>query len=252
VITHSFQTAVRSLSALAFAGAVTLLGACAMQANNVDSAVYQRAIDSPSRTAADREADAGRKPMAFLQFTQVRPGDKVMDMAAGAGYTSQLLALVTAPTGITWAQTPKAGPKLQERMAAHSDTGMKVLVQPFEDPYPADGPRLDLVTLVMNYHDIAYLPVDRAKMNKHIFDALKPGGHFVVIDHSAKPGTGVSVAKTLHRIDEATVKDELKQAGFVLEDESDFLRQPTDPREQAFFDMKGEASDKFALRFVRP
>ncbi|MEJ0049265.1 MAG: hypothetical protein WDN04_26510 [Rhodospirillales bacterium] len=143
-------------------------------------------------------------------------------------------------------------PKLEERLAAHPELGVKTMARPFEDPYPADAPKLDLVTLILNYHDIAYLPVDRAKMNQHIFEALKAGGHFVVIDHSAKAGTGASVAKTLHRIDEATVLQEVKQAGFVLVTESDFLRNPADPREQGFFDMKGVASDKFALRFVKP
>jgi predicted methyltransferase len=111
--------------------------------------------------------------------------------------------------------------------------------------------RLDLITIIMNYHDIAYLPVDRAKMNRRLFDALKPGGHLVVLDHSAKPDAGVSAAKSLHRIAEAVVMNELQEAGFELAEESDYLRNPADPREQAFFDMT-IPTDKFALRFVRP
>jgi predicted methyltransferase len=103
----------------------------------------------------------------------------------------------------------------------------------------------------MNYHDIAYMPVDRAKMNRRLFNALKPGGHLVVMDHSAKTGSGISAAKTLHRIDEKVVADEFRQAGFRLEKSSDFLKNPDDPRDQAFFDMK-IPTDKFALRFVKP
>jgi predicted methyltransferase len=233
---------------------VMLVG-CAMQPASeprVDAAVYKKAIESPARTADDRTADAHRKPLEFLEFAQIRPGDKVLDMAAGGGYSSELLALVVGPSGTVYAQISKANPKLEERLAAHPEPRLKPVVRSFEDPYAEDGPKLDAVTLIMNYHDIAYLPVDRAKMNKHIFDALKPGGHFIVIDHSAKKGEGITVAKTLHRIEEVTVKDELKAAGFVLVNESDFLRNPGDPREQAFYDMKDKESDKFSLRFVRP
>ena len=88
--------------------------------------------------------------------------------------------------------------------------------QPFESPVPADAPRLDLVTLILNYHDITYQPVDRAKMNQRIFDALKPGGHYVLIDHVAKSGADVSSGKALHRIDPAIVIAEVQKAGFVL------------------------------------
>jgi predicted methyltransferase len=116
---------------------------------------------------------------------------------------------------------------------------------------PDQAPKLDLITLILNYHDITYLPVDRAKMNQRLFAALKPGGHFVVIDHSAKAGADITVGKTLHRIDEAIVLAEVRKAGFVLEAESDFLRDPADTREQSSGDAK-IPTDKFALRFVKP
>jgi predicted methyltransferase len=94
-------------------------------------------------------------------------------------------------------------------------------------------------------------PVDRAAMNKHIYDALKAGGHLVVIDNSAKNGSGVSATKTLHRIDEATVIEEVTKAGFKVEARSDYLRAPSDPREQPFWEMKDAPDDKFAIRFVK-
>lgn len=212
---------------------------------------YRQAVASPVRTEEDRSADARRKPQEFLQFADVRPGMKVMDIAAGGGYTTQLLALVAGSSGTVWAQTPKLGQVLEQRLADHPQSNIIPVVRPFEDPVPDNLSGLDLITIVMNYHDIAYMPVDRTKMNRRLFDALKPGGHLVVLDHSAKPGSGISAAKSLHRIDEAVVKKELQQAGFQLEEESDFLRNPSDPRDQAFFDMKIQ-TDKFALRFVKP
>jgi len=211
----------------------------------------QAAIDSTVRTDQDRRMDAARHPAEFLPFTQVKPGMKVLDVSAGAGYTSQLLALAVGPTGTVWAQREQPGPALVKRLDEHPQANLIVVLRPFEDPVPPDAPKLDLITLILNYHDISYLPVDRAKMNARLFAALKPGGRFVVIDHSAKAGADISVGKTLHRIDEAIVVAEVKKAGFVLEAESNFLRDPADTREQSSGDSK-IPTDKFALRFVKP
>ncbi|MGB8077347.1 MAG: class I SAM-dependent methyltransferase [Gallionella sp.] len=212
---------------------------------------YKQAVASPIRTADDRDADAKRKPLEFLQFTDVLPGMKVLDVAAGGGYTTQLLALAVGSKGTVWAQNTKPRQALEQRLAVHPQPNIVPVIQSFEDPVPGDAPKLDLVTIIMNYHDIAYMPVDRAKMDKRLFDALKPGGHLVVLDHSAKAGSGVSAAKSLHRIDEKVVKDEFLQAGFRLEASGDAWKNPADPREQAFFDMNIQ-TDKFALRFVKP
>jgi predicted methyltransferase len=213
--------------------------------------LYEQAVASPTRTDADRNADAKRKPLEFLEFTKVQPGMKVLDVSAGAGYTTQLLALVVGKDGKVWAQGPKMSSAFEKRLASHPQDNIVPVVQPFEDPVPSGAPKLDLITIIMNYHDIAYMPVDRAKMDQRLFDALKPGGHLVVLDHSAKAGSGISDAKTLHRIDEAVVLDEFRKAGFKLEQESDFMRNPDDPRDKAFFGTDIE-TDKFALRFVKP
>jgi predicted methyltransferase len=212
---------------------------------------YKQVVASPIRTDEDRDADARRKPLEFLQFTNVRPGMRVLDIAAGGGYTTQLLALAVGSTGTVWAQGTKSRSALEERLASHPQANIVPVIRPFEDPIPEGLSRLDMITIIMNYHDIAYMPVDRAKMNLRLFNALKPGGHLIVLDHSAKAGSGISAAKSLHRIDEKVVLDEFRQAGFKLEQEGDFLKNPDDPRDQAFFDMKIQ-TDKFALRFVKP
>jgi predicted methyltransferase len=222
----------------------------AQTANNL-SEVYTQAIASPLRTDADRAADAARKPIQFLQVANVQPGMRVLDIAAGGGYTAQLLALVVGKDAKVWAQVTKPGSALEQRLATHPQPNIVPVVLPFDNPVPKESSNLDLITIVMNYHDIAYMPIDRAKLNKLLFDALKPGGYLVVIDHSAKPGTGVADAKTLHRIEEKIVMDEFLQAGFKLERQSNYLRNPADPREQAFYEMK-IPSDKFAFRFVKP
>jgi predicted methyltransferase len=223
-------------------------GAAAAAAERADTAAL---LADPVRTEDDHKADARRKPGEFLAFAQVRPGMNVLDLAAGGGYTTQLLALAVAPGGTVWAQGTKASAGLEKRLLAHPQENIHPLVRPFDDPYPADAPRLDLITFVLNYHDVANTKTDRAVMNRHLFEALKPGGHLVVIDHSAQAGSGLRDTDTLHRIDEALVLGELQKAGFVLEERSPFLQNAADPRTQAFWDRK-EPTDRFALRLVRP
>lgn len=212
---------------------------------------YQQAIASPLRTEEDRAADARRKPLDFLEFIQVRPGMRVLDVSAGDGYTTQLLAGVVGETGTVWSQTPAMRPRLAERLKDHPQANIITVLQPFDDPVPHDAPPLDLVTLIFNYHDIANLPVDRAQMDKRLFDALKPGGHMVVLDHASRAGRGANDTWTLHRIDEALVTSELEQAGFRLEASGTAFRNAADPRTQRIFNMTIPV-DNFALRFVKP
>ena len=208
-------------------------------------------LASPVRTDADRRADPDRKPLDLLRFTEVAPGMKVLDIASEGGYTAQLLALAVGPQGHVWAQDASPSAAFAARLAAHPQANLEPLRRPFADLYPASAPRVDLVTFVLAYHDIVNAPVDRAKMNRAIFDALRPGGHLVVIDHAARAGRGLQDTKSLHRIEEPTLRAEVEAAGFRLEAEADFLRNADDPREQPFFKMK-MPTDRFALRFVKP
>lgn len=239
------------LAGVAAIGAVSSCTTTPAEDKAAAAARYESVIASAIRTDQDRRMDASRHPAELLAFAQVKPGMKVLDISAGAGYTSQLLALAVTPSGMLWAQSPKPGPTLLKRLEDHPQSDFVIVTQPFEDPVPEGTPKLDLITLVLNYHDITYLPVDRAKMNARLFAALKPGGHFVVIDHSGRSGTGISEGKTLHRIDEAVVLTEVRQAGFVLEAEGNFLRNPADTREESSNQPK-VPTDKFALRFVKP
>ncbi|MBA5637934.1 class I SAM-dependent methyltransferase [Duganella sp. LX20W] len=237
-------------AALALSLAALLAPATAL-ADPAAAPQYASIIASPLRTADDVKGDAKRKPAVFLAFAGVQPGMKVLDVAAGGGSTSQLLALAVGSSGEVWAQGQKANPGMEKRLAEHPQANLHPVLQSFDNPVPAGAPPLDLVTLIMNYHDIVNLPTDRAAMNKHIYDALKPGGHFIVIDNAAKAGSGLSATNTLHRIDEATLVDEVTKAGFTVEATSDYLRVPSDPREQPFFKMDGKPDDKFAIRFVK-
>ena len=195
--------------------------------------------------------DQSRRPVDFLNLTQVKPGMMVLDVAAGAGYTSQLLALAVGPQGKLFAQISKPSAALDARLLAQPQSNIKVITQAFEELYPSDLPKVDLVTLVLSYHDIVNLPIDRNKMNQAIFNALKPGGHLIVLDHSARSGADLSVTSSLHRIDEQAVIRELTKAGFKIESESSAWRNAADTREVHSTKME-TTSDRFALRFVKP
>lgn len=243
----------RMLVGLVCAGAL-VVAACTLSTREDSTnlaARYSEVIANPLRTDQDRRMDAERKPAEFLPFTHVMPGMHVLDVSAGGGYTSQLLALAVGPNGMLYAQTPRPGATLVKRLADHPQPNFVLVERPFDDPVPDGAPALDLITLVLNYHDITYLPVDRKAMNARLFAALKPGGHFVVIDHSSRAGKGISEGKTLHRIDESVVVDEVRNAGFVVEAEGDFLRNPADSRDEPSSAPK-VPTDKFALRFVKP
>jgi len=233
---------------------VAALAACAMPAMQdppASAGQYRALLANPVRTDRDRLMDERRHPVGLLQFAQVRPGMQVLDVASGGGYTSQLLALAVGPSGKLWAQTPQPNATLNERVAAHPQANFVVVKRPFDDPVPPEATPLDLVTLILNYHDISYLPVDRDAMNRKLFAALKPGGLYVVIDHSARQGTGIAAGKTLHRIEEAFVVAEVRRAGFVLDGEGAFMRNPGDARDESSNQAK-QPSDKFALRFMKP
>ena len=227
-----------------------LLSACASTAPD-----YAAIIAAPDRSEADKKNDDRREPVTLLAFTGVRPGWKVLDMAAGAGYSTEIMARGAAP-GAVYAQNPAglpAGPK--DVYAARAKTpamkNVTLLERPFDDPVPADVKNLDLITFFFGYHDTTYLPVDRAKMDKALFNALKPGGYLVIADYAAAPGAGTSVGKTFHRIEESTLKSELIAAGFMPVDEGNFLRNPNDPHNMPVFRPQIPI-DIFVVKFQRP
>ena len=218
-------------------------------------------VNAPDRTDADRRLDTGRRPAELLTFLGVIPGMRVGELVAGAGYTAELLARTVAPDGVVYAENPAYVLRSAERPWAErlATPVMKTVVRvdrELDSPFPPEAKDLDLVLINLVYHDTVALGVDRAKMDGAVFAALRKGGRCAVIDHSARPGAGIDDAKTLHRIDEATVRAEMASAGFRLQTADSFLRNPADTRDwNASPEAAGERrglSDRFALMFVKP
>ena len=282
--------------------AVLALGACASPATKTPAPPRPATLSgeriaailaSPDRRPADRTNDVRRKPDQMLAFIGVRPGMVALDLSAGGGYTTELIARAVGPTGRVYGQsaprdpersapppaapegaatpvapaaaspgppaTPRgAGPPnsqlaLAERAKNPAAGNIIAVVQKFESPIPPDVATngLDLVTLMFNYHDLGHMGVDRAQMNKAVFAALKPGGMYVIADHSGRPGTGISESGTLHRIEESFLRTEVESAGFRLAAEGNFMRNPADPRDRNTPDPP-QPKDEFVLKFVKP
>jgi predicted methyltransferase len=214
-------------------------------------------VARPDRSDADRKTDERRKPEMMLAFAGVKRGMSVLEVGAGAGYSAELLARSVGPQGVVYAHnSPEAiarfiKTRFDERAAKPAMANVVKLIREFDDPVPGDVRNLDLATMLFEYHDTPAMGIDRAQMNRHIFAALKPGGYFVVADHAAKAGSGVSASKALHRIDEALVRQEVEAAGFKFVAAADFLRNPDDPRDATSFRSPIRV-DEFMLKFVKP
>jgi len=225
-------------------------------------APVRAAVDATDRSADDRALDAGRKPDQMLAFFGIEPGMKVAELGAGGGYTSELLSRVVGPSGKVYAQN---SPFILEKFANVPWTARlskPVLAnvvradREFDDPLPPEATELDAVLIVLFYHDTVWLGADRDKMNQAVFKALKHGGVYGIVDHSALPGSGLSGVKTVHRIDEKTVLEEVERNGFQLAEEASFLRNPSDTRDwndspKEAGDRRG-TSDRFVLKFKKP
>jgi predicted methyltransferase len=222
----------------------------------------QAIVDAPDRSEADRNLDKGRHPGEMLAFFGIRPGMKVAELAAGGGYTSELLARAVGPTGKVWGQNSKfildrfAEKPWSARLALPAMKGVVRVDREFDDPLPPEVKGLDAVIVVLFYHDTYWFKTDRAAMNRAVFAALKPGGVYGIVDHSGRVGSGTTEVQSLHRVEESVVKDEIERAGFRLDATGDFMRNPADPRD--WNDAPGASgerrgtSDRFVFRFVKP
>jgi len=213
------------------------------------------AVADPAR-AEDAEEDARRHIAEIVAFTGAKPGDTVLELVPGSGYWSQVFSRVVGTDGKVYLAIPEPMQKYSEKTMALPDTlaNSEVLVQP-ADALSAPTP-VDVVFTAQNYHDYPNPfmgPTDPAVLNKAVFDALAPGGAYVVIDHAAGDGSGLRDTDTLHRIDAALVRQQVEAAGFEFVGESDVLRNPDDDRTLKVFDPKVRGvTDQFVYKFRKP
>lgn len=245
-----------------------ILSACA--APEPDHAAV--AVADPLRPEDDRKRDADRKPAELLSFFGIEPGMKVLDLQASTGFYTEILSGLVGPDGVVYAQnnnfvlTRFAEEPLMERiyrLAAAGRTNI-VRVDAEVDGFGLPEP-VDAALFIRFYHDLFWLPTpdgdlaDRELFLQQVYDSLKPGGVFAVVDHHAEAGSGdrdaVDPKDGLHRVDAELVMAEVLAAGFVLDGESDLLSHPEDTRDWNIFAdeaVRRDRTDRFVYRFVKP
>ncbi|MEX0300733.1 MAG: class I SAM-dependent methyltransferase [Kordiimonas sp.] len=237
------------------------------QANTVwaDQQHITDAVNSPERPDNETVRDAKRKPSEVLEFIGVKPGMHVADLLGGGGYYTDIFSRAVGETGsvlnyinyyVRGRFVNFFGPGGPVEKRANGEQWKKNVTLAFDDMenFKTENP-LDVAFMALFYHDTAWQGTERDKMNKAIFDALKPGGLYVIVDHSAEEGSGIRDVKTLHRIDKSFVVNEIEAAGFKLVEESNLLANPEDTRDfNVFRDARTnrDNTDRFILKFQKP
>jgi predicted methyltransferase len=253
--------AATALAATAFTAALSSAAHAASRASIPDN--ITAAVADKNRPDADKQRDANRKPAETLAFTGVKPGAKIAELLPGGGYFTRIFSKAVGSSGHVYALVPAPIPQAPADMpdfaarvkAIAADTNydnVTVVVEPFSQlAVPAP---VDVVWTSQNYHDLHNFPgLDLGVFNKMVFDDLKPGGIYLVLDHAAEAGSGGRDTKSLHRIDPEAVKKEVVAAGFVFVASSDLLAQPGDSHSMKVFEpaVRGK-TDQFILKFRKP
>jgi predicted methyltransferase len=263
MIRHPFVHAAAVAAVLLLGSAGAGAGAGAGAAPVPVPANIAAAVADSDRPDADKTRDANRKPAETLTFAGIKPGSQVAELLPGGGYFTRLFskavgssghvyAVVPAPLASAPPDAPDFAARVKAIAADPNYANVSVVVEPYSQlgvPAP-----VDLIFTAQNYHDLHNFPgLDVGVFNKMVFDDLKPGGIYLVIDHTAEAGSGGRDTKTLHRIDPKTVQSEVTAAGFVFVASSELLRQRGDDHTLKVFDpaIRGK-TDQFILKFRKP
>jgi predicted methyltransferase len=236
----------------------SLLLAVSVQAAE-QSTAFETAVASPDRPAADRDRDESRHPAAILEFIELGPGMQVIELGAGGGYTTELVARVVGSDGRVVAQALQPSRIRDNRLPNVTALDKHMLWEVRDKVHEADvaDGQVDRVLIFFALHDM-YLNdrIDKQRLYRDILALLKPGGYLVVLDNAAEPDSGLRDTSATHRIGEEFVRQEIVQAGFEFSGETDVLRNPEDhlgePWNRPAPYRQPGVQDRFAYRFVKP
>ncbi len=238
---------------------LVLLIVASVQAEGTIKSVIAGAVADTTRPADARARDQARKPAEILIFSGIAEGDKIVEITPGGGYYTALLSRVVGDQGHVYAVDPERlfefFPQGRDMFSDYIESDPRKNVSfssQFLDDIKIPG-EVDQIWMVLYYHDTIWTGEDRVAMNRAFYDMLKPGGVYFVVDHHGLPGAGDGITRELHRMDAATAKVEIEDAGFTLDAISDVLSNPSDPRDDSVFgeERRGK-TDRFVWRYVKP
>ncbi|HJS21192.1 MAG TPA: hypothetical protein VJ764_00930 [Steroidobacteraceae bacterium] len=248
------------------AGAVLALSAMGLLAGAraADTKIYEEAVASPARSKEDRARDAREYPAEVMAFAGLKPGMKVADVFGGGGYYSELMSYVVGTKGSVLllnnaAYEDFAAKELKAHLAGNRLPNVKHSVIDTRNLKLGKG-ELDQVWIVMSYHDLYYAdpengwaPIDAGRFLDQIYDSLKPGGAFLIVDHAARAGAGKGDAQFLHRIEESFARADIESHGFRFEGHFDKLRNPEDKLDVEIFNAQvRQKTDRFVHLYRKP
>ena len=224
----------------------------ALQQNDASQAVIQAAIESDERSEDMVARDTSRRPDEILRLSGVGPGDQVVELGSFGLYYSTILSAVVGSEGmLDMFDPPRAdgfgGDAARAFVAMHGNAEYHV-VDYAAAGFPQD---VDVVFNILFYHDLMPWGFETAALNTKLFDALKPGGVYLIVDHKAEDGSGWRDAGTIHRMGIETIVEEVTAAGFELAAQSEVLAHPDDDRTSHVFQMRGE-TDRAVMVFIKP
>jgi len=217
-------------------------------------AYIRSAVEAPSRSPQQRARDLNRKPAELLTLSGVKPGNQVVEFASFGQYFTGMLSDIVGPKGQVYMYDlpyteQRAGAASQAFVAAHANAKYELV-----DYNVLKLPEsIDIVFMVLYYHDLSLNNIDTASLNARIFKALKPGGIYFIVDHNAAPGSGRRDTQGLHRIDPAVIRQEVSAAGFELVEESKLLAHAHDDHTMMVFapGLRG-LTDQTVFKFRKP
>lgn len=223
----------------------------------------EQAVANSNRPAADRQRDADRMPAEVLEFFEIEPSMRVIDIFAGGGYYAEILSYVVGPQGEValynnggWDGFVGAG--VEERLAGNRLPNVSNIVMEANE-LALESNYYDAAVFVLGFHDLYYVEepswpaIDADNFIERLYGIIKPGGILGIVDHAAEPGVSVTVANTLHRIDPGIIRSDLISAGFDFIGETDILRNPSDDRSKPMSDpsIRGQ-TDRVVMKFQKP
>lgn len=253
----------RATAKLAAAVCFVALASTATAKLPVIPKVIAAAVADPARPQADRDRDADRKPAECIAFAGLKSGQRIADLLPGGGYFTRIFSGVVGPKGQVFAVAPPKRPDAPadrpEPAAAvraiAGDAHYKNVNVSVEKLVELKLPeKLDMVWTSLNYHDVHNVQnIDVGAFNKTVFESLKPGGIYIVIDHAAERGSGFEATSTLHRSDPEAVKAEVMAAGFEFAGSSDVIASSADDHKARVFEQGlHDKTDRYLLKFRKP